>query len=130
MKLEGNNGSLELESSELPGTQRDDDVLLNVSVKARGYSAADQSWVVGSDWSKFPSELVTLEQNRQGLALVEGASPNDFRLEIYSTDSVGHMAARGHVGWRTPDDQLLQLTFGFHFDPDRLPKLLRDLNSL
>jgi len=104
--------------------------VLNITVKVRGYSAADRTWVMGREWKSFLAELTALEESRRGQAAVNGASPDDFRLEIFSEDSAGHMAIRGHVGWNTPDGNLLHLKFGFHFEPDRLPKLVRDLRDL
>ena len=46
MRLEGDNSFLELERSELgpQSTPADDDVLLNVTARVAGYSAADQSF--------------------------------------------------------------------------------------
>ena len=104
--------------------------MLNITVQVRGYSAADQSWIVGREWESFLSELTALEKSRRGQAVANGASPDDFRLEIFSTDSVGHMAIRGHVGWHSPDGHLLHLKFGFRFEPDRLPKLVRDFKQV
>lgn len=132
MRLDGEEGFLELERSELgeSGAPPDEDVLLNVTVQASSYSAADQSWIVGRDWDHFLSELQSLDDLRQGRAVLEGASPEDFRLEFYSTDSAGHMAVRGHLGWQKSNGHFLQLQFGFSFEPDRLPQFARGLKTL
>ena len=132
MRLEGDKAFVELERAEVGplGTPGDGDLVLNVTVRVYGYSAADQSWVVGGDWERFLSDLRALEARRQGSAVVEGASPDDLRLEILSTDSLGHLAIRGHIGWRGPTGHDLRLTFGFDFEPDRVPKLLVDLEAL
>jgi hypothetical protein len=131
MRLIGREGLLELQSSvagaqDTPG---ESDILLNVTVEASSYSAADQSWVVADEWDRFLTELATLDERRQGRAFVEGASPDDLRLEFYSTDSVGHMAVKGHLGWRKPDGHLLQLRFGFSFERDLLPSVVRELRA-
>ena len=126
MKIQEQDGFLEVERAELgpPDTPSEDDVLLNVSVGVSGYSAADQSWVVGSDLKHFLTELRALEQKRQGSALLVSPSPDDLRLQFYSTDSAGHMAVRGHLGWNKANGFLLQLQFGFSFEPDKLPYIL------
>ena len=131
MTLTGKEGLLELQRAEL-GEQdapAESDILLNVTVEVAGYSAADQSWVVAEEWNRFLTELRLLDQRRQGRAVVVGASPDDLRLEFYSTDSAGHMAVRGRVGWHKPDNHFLQLRFGFPFEPDLLPGVVQALNA-
>ena len=120
-----------LERSQLgaPGTPADDDVLVNVTVDARGFAAADQSWVVRSDWDKFLTELRTLESRRQGSAALCGASPEELRIEFFSVDRAGHMAVRGQVRKPTIEGYDLELRFGFAFAPDELPRILRELEE-
>jgi hypothetical protein len=131
MRLTGENGLLELEPSEIApsGTPAESDILLNVTIKVDGYSAADQCWVIAEAWDGFLNELRELDHRRQGCAVVIAASPDDLRLEFYSTDSAGHMAVRGHVGWYKPDQHFLQLRFGFSFEPDRLPGVVEALSA-
>lgn len=131
MRLTGREGFLELQPPDTGGrgTPGESDVLLNVTVQASGYSAADQTWVVADAWDGFPTELGKLDERRQGCAVVEGASPDDFRLEFYSADSAGQMAVKGHVGWHKPDGHVLQLRFGFSFEPDLLPSVVRALRA-
>ena len=64
---------LKLARREQPGKS---DILLNITVEASSYSAADHSWVVGDEWDRFVIELMTLDERRQGRAVVEGASPD------------------------------------------------------
>jgi len=132
MRLEGDNSLLELERSELgpTGTPSDRDVLLNVTARVAGYSAADQAWVTDTDLNRFIGELRTLEARRKGQATLSGASPDDLRLEFYSTDLLGHAAVRGHLGWNNAKGFLLQLRFGFDFEPDRLPAMLQFFETL
>ena len=132
MKLEGNNGYLELDRSELgpASTPADNDILLSVTVKVKGYSAADQAWVVASSFHQFLNELQKLDLTRKGRAVLEGASSDDLGLEFFSTDTAGHMAVKGHVGWDSSERHLQQLRFGFDFEPDMLPKLVREFENL
>jgi hypothetical protein len=132
MKLIGSDGFLELERSLVggPDSPPDPDILLNVTVQVGGYSAADQSWVTGDAWDGFLTDLKKLDEQRQGLAIVEGASPDDLRLEFYSTDSAGHMAVKGHLGWCKPDGHVLGMKFAFSFEPDLLPNLVQAICAL
>jgi hypothetical protein len=129
MKLEGDSASVEFDRS-LGGDRTDRDVLLNITVQASGYSAADQCWIAANDFDRFLWQLRKLETRRQGQAILVGALPDDLRLEFYSTDSLGHMAMKGHIGWQKSDGFLLQLKFGFGFEPDRLPSLLAYFETL
>jgi hypothetical protein len=126
MKIQEQEAFIEVERAEFgpPDTPAEDDVLLNVSVRVSGYSAADQSWVVADDLERFLAELRALERKRHGSAQLVSASPDDLRLHFYSTDSAGHMAIRGHLGWHKANGFLLKLQFGFNFEPDKLPYIL------
>jgi hypothetical protein len=132
MRLIGSKGLLELQRSETgeSGTPCESDILLNVTVEVSSYSAADQSWVTAGEWDRFLTELKTLDERRRGRAVVEGASRYDLRLEFYSSDSAGHMAVKGHLGWHKPDGHVLELRFGFSFEPDLLPSVVRAMCAL
>jgi len=132
MRLDGDSGVLEFERCEVgeAGGPVDPDVLLSVTVKVANYSAADQVWIAATDLSEFSENLHSLESHRQGEAILSGASADDLMLKFYSTDSVGHMAVVGHVGWQRSEDFPLKLEFGFEFEPDRLRLLLEFFRSL
>jgi hypothetical protein len=132
MRLDGSEGFLELERSQTgePGTSGESDILLNITVEVSSYSAADQSWVVADEWDRFLAELRNLNERRQGRAVVDGASRDDLRLEFYSTDSAGHMAIKGHLGWHQPNGHVLELRFGFSFEPDLLPNAIQAISAL
>ena len=132
MRLEGDNSFLDLDRAELGphGTPGDRDVLFNITANVSNYSAADQAWVAERDLDRFVEALRKLEAGRQGEAILMGASTDDLRLEFHSTDSLGHMAVRGHVGCNHPNGFLLQLLFGFNFEPDLLPSLLRFFETI
>lgn len=131
MRLEGHSGFLELERCEVgePGGPVDPDVLLSVTVKMANYSAEDQVWIASTDLSKFSENLNRLESCRQGEAILWGASTADLMLKFYSTDSVGHMAVVGYVGYGSKDFPL-KLEFGFEFEPDCLKLILEFFRSL
>ncbi len=125
-------GVLELNRStfESDGMPTDEELLLNVTVEVAGFAARDQNWIVATDWERFMVDLRTLERNRQGSATLLGASPDELRIEFFSTDRLGHMAVRGQVGRRTMERFELLLRFGFAFEPDELPRVLRELEAL
>jgi hypothetical protein len=131
MKLVGDYGTLILERSELgaPGTPADKDILLNITVESGGFAASDQSWITGQEWVAFLSGIQTLELRRRGVATLIAASPEDLRIEFFSTDAAGHMAVRGQVRRSTMEEFELKLQFGFAFSPDELPRVLRELQE-
>ena len=126
MRIEGDSAFLEIERSLVgaPDDPVDHDLLLSVTVKVANYSAADQCWIAADDVEKFLLALRGLERQRQGEAVLVGADPDDLRLEFCSTDSTGHMAVQGYVGWQKSEEFPVQLKFGFEFEPDRLPSVL------
>jgi hypothetical protein len=132
MKLQGENGFLEISRSDAgpPGMAGEDDLLLNVTAQVGSYAAADQGWVVSRAWSGFLRDVRALEANRHGRAELIGASPDDLTIALYATDAAGHMAVSGRLGWTKVERHRSELRFGFDFEPDRLPQLLRDLEAL
>jgi len=132
MRLDGDKSFLEIAVAELGprGTPGDGDVLLNVTANVRNYSGADQSWVVAAAWEGFLAELRALEARRRGRATLIGASPDDLTIEFFATDSAGHMAVSGRLGWTRSDGHRSELRFGFDFEPDRLPQVLRELEAI
>jgi len=133
MKLKGDNGQLlaiERASFGALGTPAEEDLLLNITVKVQGYSAADKAWVVVNDWRGFLSELQALERLRRGHATLQGASPRNLSLVIKATDRTGHVAVSGFLGWDTPDGFAQKLEFGFAFDAGMLPTVVRELEEL
>ncbi|MFO1054392.1 MAG: hypothetical protein U1F36_19400 [Planctomycetota bacterium] len=129
--ISSEDGAIELERADFgaPGTPSDDDILLNVSVRVRGYAAHDQAWIVGSDWAEFLKQMGEVDRTRRGRARLQAASPDDLELEVYPTDLIGHFAVRGHVGRRYTEAHRLRLEFDFPFEPDRLPYIVEDLRN-
>ncbi|MCA9621544.1 MAG: hypothetical protein KC731_21125 [Myxococcales bacterium] len=132
VRLSGNGGVVELERAELgpPGTPPDGDLLVRVDVTVASFSAADQAWILGRDWADFLRQLTELERQRQGKAILQGASAEELALELFAADRAGHMALRGVVRRRTIDGFVLGLEYGFAFEPDLLPGLLDELRDL
>ncbi len=131
MKLRGDGAFLDLELSERgpEDTPADEDLLVNVTVDVKGFTAADQNWIVAREWSGFLVELRTLVESRQGRATLVAVVPDELRIEFFSTDRAGHMAVKGQVHRTTADGFDLQLQFGFAFEPDTLPRVLSELQA-
>jgi hypothetical protein len=144
MELRGNNGELlMIERSWLKGGTglkkirerlatrlAHEDLLLNITIKVWGYSAADQGWVTYDDWRTFINELHELDGSRQGTATLAGVSHADYRIIFKSTDHSGHMAVTGFLGDFSPDEFPLKLEFGFSFDPGMLTSIVHALDEL
>ena len=134
MKLRGDDigESLEIQRSSFgeAGTPADEDLLLNITINARGYSAADQAWVVASDWRTFMNEMRELERQRRGHATLMGASPDDLRLVFEATDHAGHLAVSGFLGWQTSKVSYRKFEFGFAFDGGWLQNLIKEFEEL
>lgn len=119
----GTDGScLELERTDGHGRE----VELDVRVDGQCYSGSTSAWL---DLGQV-ADLRELERVRQGRATFQGTSPENLWLEFYSTDPLGHMAVRGHLGWTTPLGFLWRVGFGFPFEPDRLPGVVHFFERL
>jgi hypothetical protein len=118
------------ESLVIECSMRDDDILLNVTINVRGYSAADQAWVAAGDWHAFLKELYELERRRQGFATLTGADPHELKLVFQATDRAGHMAVTGFMGRQTSEDFYQKLEFGLSFDAGVLQTLVKELEKV
>ncbi len=126
MRLAGGDGEyllIERSTFEGSGASADDDLLLNVTVKVGGYSAADQFWIVVSDWFAFLEDLRGFERIRQGETIL--ASPDGLTLVLRAIDHLGHMTVGGTLRWQSQ-----KLEFCFPFDAGMLPSIVRDFEAL
>jgi hypothetical protein len=57
-------------------------------------------------------------------------SPDEFGIEIFSTDRAGHMALVGKVRRPHVEGFTFALEFGFAFEPDLLAQIVRDIVAL
>jgi hypothetical protein len=108
------------------------DVELSVEVASEQFSGHGFAWVAAPALAAFLSQLRELEARRQGEAMIEGLSPEEFRLRFWSVDRRGHMAVGGLVtklvyrgeGSRRGSPYRHAAEFGFEFDPTLLPRVL------
>ncbi len=104
------------------------DVRLSVEVASEQFGGRGSTWVAAPALAAFLAELRELEARRQGEATIEGLSPGEFRLRLWSVDHSGHMAVGGlvtklvHKRWGCPYRHAVE--FAFEFDPTLLPRVL------
>jgi hypothetical protein len=107
-----------------------DDILVVVEVRCSGFTGHIDTWILRRAWIEFCNRLAALEERRQGEAVVESISPRECRLVFRSTDSAGHMAVEGLLGYRGVYGETL-LTFSpMSFDPSILPTLVADARAI
>jgi hypothetical protein len=110
------------------------DVELSVEVASEQFGGHGFAWVSAPALAAFLVQLRELEARRQGEATVEGLSPWEFRLRIWSVDRRGHMAVGGmvtkliHKGDGSPYRHAVE--FGFDFDPTLLPRVLAGFQAI
>jgi hypothetical protein len=73
------------------------DAELSVQVFTEQFSGHGFAWVAAPALVAFLAQLDELEARRQGEAMIEGLSPGEFRLRLWSVDRRGHMAVGGVV---------------------------------
>src|SRR5262245_53440219 len=110
------------------------DVELSVDVASEQFSGHGFAWVAARALAAFLGQLAALETNRRGEATIEGLSPGEFHLRLWSVDRRGHMALGGvvtklvHKGEASPYRHAIE--FGFEFDPTLLPRVLAGFQAI
>jgi hypothetical protein len=110
------------------------DVELSVVVSSQQFGGHGFAWVAAPALAVFLAQLRQLEARRQGEATLEGLSPEELRLRIWSVDRRGHMAVGGlvaklvHHGEGGPYRHVVQ--FGFEFDPTLLPRVVTGFHAI
>ncbi len=116
------------------GVPNEGDVHVSVLVNLGKFSAFHKSvWLEERVLKVFINQLGTLELTRKGVATLEACSPEDFRLEIRSRDTLGHLVVEiwlcqyqysGPTYWPT------KLSGGFEIDPCSIKSVLDDFKRL
>jgi hypothetical protein len=136
MVIRESNNCIEIEAvdcvpSQLPAAG---DRKLSVVVSSGGYGGQAFAWVAATSLADFLTQLRDLEQRRQGTAALEGLSPNDFRLRVWSVDRRGHLAIGGliarHLLPTEGGPYRHALEFAFEFDPTLLPSVLISFQAM
>jgi hypothetical protein len=110
------------------------DVELSVEVASEQFSGHGFAWVAAPALAAFLAELRELEASPQGTATIEGLSPEEFRLCLWSDDCRGHLAVGGLVTTRVYKGEggpyRHAVEFGFEFDPTLLPRVLAGFEAI
>jgi hypothetical protein len=101
------------------------DIQVSVTVQSQGFTGSGSAWIEAPKLSAFVSQLRELETSRRGTAEVESMSSGQFRLRLYSTDFLGHMALVGRL-YRAEH----ALEFRFEFDPRLLPEVAQRFEAM
>jgi hypothetical protein len=101
------------------------DVRLAIAVRSQGLAGEGWAWIEAPRLRLFIEHLRQLEAQRKGSAEVESISPGQFRLRVYATDRVGHVAIAGRLA---RGEQALE--FGFGFCPSLLPRVVAGFDAI
>mgnify|MGYP001801249072 CR=1 FL=1 len=106
-----------------------EDLEISVLVETNGFVGHNSSiGILRDDFMKFASDLLKLEQSRQGRTVLKSMSPDDLNLSIESISRLGHMYVSGTVGkWCRvgPKPFMSSVGFGFEIEPTLLVDLSR-----
>ena len=113
-----------------------DDVLLSVSMSYGGYNGEDGGFFVFKRaLTDFTKQLRILEEKRSGsvtLVPVSGwpEGEEDFRLEIFSIDRLGHVAAKATLRNNTGKFDPLELSISLEIDAEKFGALVSEFEAL
>lgn len=141
MRVQDGQSCLELEIMEQlgPDSQRAGDTRFAVRVvmaaQDRTFTAQSWAWVDGRALVGFAQDLRKLDDARRGSSgILSGMSPDEFRMEIRSTDEAGHMGVFGYVAHHCDacvgGPHLSKVAFGIPLCPSELPGLVREFERL
>ena len=86
-----------------------------------------------AECKNFLTQAEVLERTRQGAAVLESMSPDEFRLELRVFDRAGHVELATVLSIIKVGDrktQHLGIHGGFELDPSGLPSLVKSLRML
>jgi hypothetical protein len=107
------------------------DIRLAVRVASNGFTGEyDGVWVGADEFRRFLTDLRTLQETRQGAAVVEALSPEKFRLALRAVDGAGHLVAEGRLGRWVFARYWHAIEFSFEFCPSLLAQAVRDFEQL
>ena len=102
-----------------------DDVHLAIKIKAYSFLGQNDIWVEGKNFCLFCSQLIDLEKNRKGEAVLKSISPNELELKIYIADEVGHFETKGKIGCYHHLRHWNAVEFNFSLEPYFITELVK-----
>lgn len=106
----------------------DDDPLIVVRVKSRGFEGANELYVEREALVAFCRALASLQRNLSGEASLESMSPEELRIRVYAATSRGNLAVSGKLGYHLHDENSVHwhcVEFGFEFEQTQLSEAVR-----
>lgn len=136
MKIGSHNEYIELiELERLPeGIQCSGDINLQVTVKIKEFQGSYSGvWLEVPEMKKFLEELKALDKSRKGSAKISSTSPEEFILEIRSSDNLGHIEIETQLHrlqWSGPTYWPILLKGGFEVEPEAISELILCFKNL
>ncbi|WP_339074620.1 WapI family immunity protein [Teredinibacter turnerae] len=130
MKIGSKEEYLELEELERNpvGTPCAGDVNIGVALTLQGFSGSyDGVWLEHDEIERFITELEILDNKGNGFAKISSMSPEEFTLEIRSSDSLGHMEIEVKLHrhqYSDPKYWPIYLSGGFEAHPEYIRQLI------
>lgn len=116
------------------GTPCAGDVNITVALSLQAFSGSyDGIWLELPEMERFIAELEILDEKRSGNANISSMSPNEFTLEIRSSDSLGHMEIETQLHrhqYSGPKYWPVYLRGGFETQPETIRQLISCFKAL
>ena len=110
------------------------DVNVKVSLSLQAFSGSYGGvWLGRPEMERFISELEILDERRNGCATISSMSPEEFTLEIRSSDSLGHMEIETKLHrhqYSGPKYWPIYLKGGFETQPETIRQLISCFKAL
>ena len=104
------------------------DIKLQVNLKLQDFNGTYSGvWLEASAMMEFHNELEALEESRKGSARITSMSPEEFILEIRSSDNLGHLEIKTQLHrhqYSGPKYWPIYLRGGFEVQPDTIRQLM------
>nr|WP_320012435.1 hypothetical protein [uncultured Desulfobulbus sp.] len=116
------------------GTPCAGDVNVKVTLQLQDFSGSYSGvWLELPEMEKFIDELKALDKKRIGCAKISSMSPDEFLMEIRSSDSLGHMEIEIQLHryqYSGPKYWPIYLRGGFEVQPDTIGQLISCFKKL
>jgi hypothetical protein len=110
------------------------DVNVSVALALQEFSGSyDGVWLALPEMERFVGELEILDEKRNGSAKISSMSPEEFVLEIRSSDTLGHMEIEAQLHrhqYSGPKYWPIHLNGGFETQPETIRQLISCFKAL
>ena len=103
------------------------DAHLTISINSNGFAGMNEVWVLAAVAQGFLDNLIALEKNRQGEAVLSSISPEELELKVYAMNERGHIAICGKTGYAVHSSEAVfnhSVEFGFELEPNQLEQVV------